>query len=351
VRASEAVDVEQARDELGAEPAPAEPAPAEPVVDAASTPRRESSQRLANVERLRILAMLEIVTFHVGGAIDQLDYRLPIIGGLGLPVFLLLNSAFNTTLTQRMGTRTFLDVKVARLVFPWVIWCCVYAGLVLAARLRHHEPLSETFSPWMLIGGTYAHLWFVPFALFGSLLIAGVQARTKAVSHRWMAGLALVAGAGVVLIDDWISRSRSLPLPLPQWLFALPSPLLGFALGRVLISADRALLRKLASALMAIAGLAIVLSWFGEVPAMAYRYSVSMALVSGSFLWPGGADGLSRRLTPLLFGVYLAHPLLVRLYQGVHLPLLPTALLGAVIFAASALLVEGLRRSPLRRLV
>jgi hypothetical protein len=47
----------------------------------------------------------------------------------------------------------------------------------------------------------------------------------------------------------------------------------------------------------------------------------------------------------------LTHPLLVRIYQGLHLPELPTAVLGAVIFAASALLVEGLRHSPLRRLV
>jgi surface polysaccharide O-acyltransferase-like enzyme len=345
------VELEQVRDEQGTECAPVERAPAKPAVDAADEPRREPSERLANLERLRILAMLEIVTFHVGGAVDQLEYRLPIIGGLGLPVFLLLNNAFNTTLSERMGTRKFLDLKVGRLLFPWVVWCCIYAGLVLATRLRHHEPLSETFSPWMLIGGTYDHLWFVPFALFGSLLIAAVQARTKAVSHRWMAGLALGLGAVLVLINDWIARSRSYPLPVLQWLFALPSPLLGFALGRVLIARERGLLRKLATVLAVVGALSIALSWQGEIPGMPRRYGVSMALVGAFFLWPGRADTLSRRLTPLLFGVYLTHPLLVRLYQGVHLPLLPTALLGAVIFALSALVVEGLRRSPLRRLV
>jgi surface polysaccharide O-acyltransferase-like enzyme len=117
------------------------------------------------------------------------------------------------------------------------------------------------------------------------------------------------------------------------------------------MSRDRALLRKLASVLVLVAAVAIVLAWFGEVPQMVRRYAISMALVGVAFLWPGRADGLSQRLTPLLFGVYLTHPLLVRLYQSVHLPLLPTALLGAAIFAASALLVEGLRRSPLRGLV
>jgi hypothetical protein len=63
--------------------------------------RARSSARLANVERLRLLAMFEIVAFHVS------EQRLPVLAGLGLPVFLLLNNAFNCTLAERMGTRAF----------------------------------------------------------------------------------------------------------------------------------------------------------------------------------------------------------------------------------------------------
>src|SRR5690349_1141900 len=129
--------------------------------------RPKPSERLANVERLRIVAMLEIVTFHVGGAVNDGVYRLPVVGGLGLPVFLLLNNAFNCTLSERRGTRAFLDAKVSKLLLPWLVWSGVYALLVVAEKLRHHEPISEAFTPWMIIGGTYTHLWFVPFALFG----------------------------------------------------------------------------------------------------------------------------------------------------------------------------------------
>jgi surface polysaccharide O-acyltransferase-like enzyme len=321
------------------------------VLSVPAPARREPAARLANVERLRIIAMLEIVTFHVGGAFDGIEYRLPIVGGLGLPVFLLLNNAFNTTLSERMGTRPFLDLKVTRLVLPWLIWCGVYAGLVVAEKLRHDEPLSDAFSPWMIIGGTYEHLWFVPFALFGSLLIAGVQTRTKGVQHRLMVAMMLGVGAAIVLIGGWISRSAHLEWPVAQWLFALPSPVLGFALGRVLLARDRPMLQKLALLLILIAAAALALTSTGAVPETARRYAVSMALVGLFFLWPGSVDAFSRRVTPLLFGVYLTHPLLVRLYQAAHLPELPTALLGGLIFVLSALLVEALRRSPLRRLV
>jgi surface polysaccharide O-acyltransferase-like enzyme len=321
------------------------------VIEPATPPRREPSERLANVERLRIVAMIEIVTFHVGGAVGAGDYRLPLAAGLGLPVFLLLNNAFNTTLSERMGTRAFLDVKVSRLVLPWLVWCAVYSAVVLAEKVRHHEALSEAFSPWMIVGGTYSHLWFVPFALFGSLLIALLQRRTRAVSHRLMAGLTLGIGAVILLVNARLVQSGRFDWPSVQWLFALPSPLLGFALGRVLMARERPLLGKLALLLTILAALTLALTWMVSLPEMTRRYAVSLALVSLFFLWPGPTDALSRRLTPLLFGVYLIHPLLLRAYQGGHLPEVPTPVLGVAVFAVAALLVEGLRRSPLRRLV
>jgi surface polysaccharide O-acyltransferase-like enzyme len=321
------------------------------VLSAPPTPRGKSSERLANLERLRIVAMLEIVTFHVGRAINDEAYRLPIIAGLGLPIFLLLNNTFNCTLSERMGTRAFLDAKVSKLVLPWLVWCGVYGVMVVAEKLRHHEPLSEAFSLWMIIGGTYEHLWFVPFALFGSLLIAALQARTQTVSHRRMAAITLATGAVVTIFGAWLLADDRIQWPVLQWLFALPSPVLGFALGRVLLSRERGLLVRLAGLLTLIGAASLALTFAGSVPEMARRYAVSLAVVSLIFLWPGRMDGLSRRLTPLLFGVYLTHPLLLRAYQGAHLPNVPVPLLGVLLFALSALLVEVLRRTPLRRLV
>jgi surface polysaccharide O-acyltransferase-like enzyme len=321
------------------------------VVRAPVAEPRKSSERLANVERLRIVAMLEIVTFHVGESIGSGSQRLPVVAGLGLPVFLLLNNAFNCTLVERMGTRKFLDVKVSRLLLPWLIWSAVYAAIIIAESVRHDEPLAERFSLWTLVGGTYTHLWFVPFALFGSLLLAGLQVRTRALPHPLMAGLACVAGAALAVAGAWLIEARTIEWPVLQWLFALPSPLLGFALGRLLLSEDPGLRRRATVALSLLAAVVVGLGLAWQTPEVARRYAVSMALVSLFFLWPGKADAVSKRFTPLLFGIYLTHPLLVRVYQAAHLPALPTALGGLLVFGAAALFTEGLRRSPLQRLV
>lgn len=312
---------------------------------------RASSARLANVERLRLIAMLEIVAFHVSGAVGAEQQRLPIIAGLGLPAFLLLNNAFNTTLSERMGTRAFLNVKVNRLLVPWLAWSLIYATVVVLERLRHGEPVAEAFGFWVLVGGTYDHLWFVPFALFGGTLLARVQARTRRLPHVPVALAALALGGLLVIVDAAVLQRNTIDWPVLQWLFALPSVFLGFALGRVVLAADRRFFSRLGW-VMTLLGVACVagsqaLGLFD----MSVRYAVSMALVTLAFVWPGRADALSQKLTPSLFGIYLIHPLVVRAYQAAHLPALSVPLLAVLVFAVAAVLVALLRRSPLKRLV
>jgi hypothetical protein len=107
------------------EPPPAAPPPAaaDPVEPGNPEPAKLSpakkAARLANVERLRVLAMLEIVRYH-----DHND-RLALIGGLGLPTFLLLTNMFNCTLSEKRGPGQFMADMRKRLVVPWVFWSWV----------------------------------------------------------------------------------------------------------------------------------------------------------------------------------------------------------------------------------
>jgi surface polysaccharide O-acyltransferase-like enzyme len=306
---------------------------------------RPKSPRLANVERLRLVAMLEIVAFHVS------EQRLPLVAGLGLPTFLLLNSAFNCTLSERMGTRPFLRVKVTRLLVPWLVWSLIYALVVLLQRLRHDEPLAEGFSAWMVVGGTYPHLWFVPFALFSGVFAALLRRATRERPAGGVVVASAAAGVVAVVVNAALLRAGTVEWPLLQWLFALPSSLLGFALGASLLAPTRAWLHGV----IALAGLGVVacgvlLPW-QTPPDMATRYAISLLLVGLSFIWPGRADPLSQRATPLLLGVYLSHPLVVRIYQATHWPEPPLALYALLVFAVSALIVVVLRRTPLKFLV
>jgi hypothetical protein len=172
--------------------------------------------------------------------------------------------------------------------------------------------------------------------------------------------LALVVGALVTLGNAWLLASGRIEWPWLQWLFALPAVPLGFGLGRAVLATDVRVRQRLAwlamvSLLVCVAlglagGLGRIWGW-PEPEEMVRRYAVSLALVSLAFVWPGVSDPVSLRLTPLLFGVYLSHPLVVRLYQATHLPELPLALFAALVFGVSALLVALLQRSPLRLLV
>lgn len=312
---------------------------------------RASSARLANVERLRLVAMFEIVAFHVSGAVGAEQQRLPIIAGLGLPVFLLLNNAFNTTLSERMGTRAFLKVKVNRLLVPWLAWSLIYASVVVLERLRHGEPVAEAFGVWVLVGGTYDHLWFVPFALVGGTLLARLQARTRRLPHLPVALSALALGGLWVVIDAALLQSNTIDWPLLQWLFALPSVFLGFSLGRVVLAGDRRFFSRLGGVTTLLGIACVAASEALGLFEMSVRYAVSMALVTLAFAWPGRADALSQKLTPSLFGIYLIHPLIVRAYQAAHLQVLSVPVLALLVFALAAALVALLRRSPLKLLV
>ena len=311
----------------------------------ATVERRAPTVRLANVERLRLIAMFEIVAFHVS------ERRLPIIAGLGLPTFLLLNNAFNCTLSERMGRAAFLRIKVSRLLLPWLVWSVVYAAVLVMETLRHGEPVAAVFSAWMIVGGTYDHLWFVPFALFGTLVVAWLQATTRQLPDRPVVFAGLGAGSALAALAALIFSRHSIEWPGLQWLFALPSPVLGFAVGRAVLGEDRKLLTQVATlACVAALGCSALAMGLTE-PDVGPRYMTSLAVLSLAFMWPGRADWISQRLTPLLFGIYLTHPLIVRIYQGLHLPTPPVALFAALVFAAAALLVIGVRRTPLRRLV
>jgi surface polysaccharide O-acyltransferase-like enzyme len=250
-----------------------------------------------------------------------------------------------------MGTRAFLNVKVNRLLAPWLMWSVIYAAVLVLERLRHDEPIADAFPLWVLLGGTYDHLWFVPFALFGGTLIAKLQEKTRQVPDRTAALSALGFGGLIVIIHALLLERHAIEWPVLQWVFALPSVFLGFAIGRAVLAADRRFFSRLGVALTLVAVACLIGSRWLAVPEMLVRYAVSMALVTLAFVWPGRADALSQKLTPLLFGIYLIHPLIVRVYQGVHLPSMPVALLAVLVFAAAAGVVALMRRTPLRRLV
>jgi surface polysaccharide O-acyltransferase-like enzyme len=306
---------------------------------------KAKADRLANVELLRVASMLEIVRFH-----DH-DDRLPWVGGLGLPSFLLLTATFNCTLTERRGLPKFLQDKRERLFLPWLFWSVVYGAFLALGALRHHQALGEVLSWDMILAGTSSHLWFVPFAMISALFVGFAQYSTRNLPDRAVAytGLALgcISLVGIAAIDD-----TGMAAPLPQWLLSTPSALFGFAMGRLLIAGRgkltvRAVLPVVACAL----GLLILCSavhW----EFLVWRYAVSLCVMVVAFLLPGKPDALSKFFSPLLFGIYLAHHFVADHFV-MKLPHMDHSFQGffVVDFAVTACFVWLLKRTPLSRFV
>jgi surface polysaccharide O-acyltransferase-like enzyme len=318
-----------------AAPAPAAPAVAKPVY--------VPSPRLANVERFRIIAMLEIVCFH------DTHGRIPLIAGLGLPTFLLLTNVFNCTLTEKRGFGPFVRDKFNRLALPWLFWSAVYGSFLVFGALRRGIPLGEVLTPNMLLTGTYAHLWFVPFALFCGVLVGSIQYATKNRYNWLIVSAAFVIGVALVLNAVRLN-GNTYEAPLPQWIFSLPAPFLGFVAGRAILTKDPIFLRNV---LWTMAGVAF-LGWLYTVAVTPdftlHRYAFSVLLVVAALTWAGKADPLSKYVAPLLFGIYLVHPIIEK--GLAKLPYIgDSQYLFLLDFVVTAFVVYGLKRTPLRRFV
>lgn len=304
----------------------------------------KKAERLANVERLRVLAMLEIVRYH-----DH-DDRLPFVGGLGLPTFLLLTALFNCTLTERRGASKFLADKRERLFMPWVFWSLVYGTMLVVSGIRHGESIGSVLSWQMILAGTSSHLWFVPFAMFSAGLVAGTHLLTRTAPDRLVGFIAMLIGA-IVLVTIGVMPEADRPAPIPQWLLSLPSAFFGFALGRlVLAEGNKPAVRDLVMiAIVALIG-AVYFQWF-QPNLLIWRYCVSLLLVFVVFSIPGKLDPVSKFLSPLLFGIYLAHHLISHRLL-VKVPFLEhSQYLFLVDFALTALLVHALKSTPLKRFI
>jgi surface polysaccharide O-acyltransferase-like enzyme len=102
-------------------------------------------------------------------------------------------------------------------------------------------------------------------------------------------------------------------------------------------------------ALLALAGALFGQLYFHSF--LVWRYAVSLLLVLAVLLRPGKTEPVSKFMSPLLFGIYLAHHLVAERLLS-HLPLIAhSQYLFVVDFVLTALIVRGLKETPLRRFV
>lgn len=298
--------------------------------------------RFINIDRLRVAALIEIVVFHV-------HHGTHVLGGFGLPTFLLFTSALNARRASPEPFLPFLARKASLFIPPWVAWCVAYAALQAVSSVRHGEPPFGWFEPWMLVRGTWDHLWYLPFALLIACVSNLLHHATARVRPIWVVSAGVLTGLPILAASHW--RHSALADVWGIWGMALPAVPFGVALGRCLAIPDfgRRARHLLVLGAVGFAGCLGVTVLWPETAAL--RYAAALAMATGAAVWPGHDDLVTRALTHLRFGMYLVHPLFIREYYALtgveHGRWVETV----AVLIASAVFVAILRLTPLRPIV
>jgi hypothetical protein len=296
--------------------------------------------RMANIDRLRLLALMEIVVFHTTGS--------HIFGGLGLPTFLLFTVALNARPRPSENGAGFAKRKAAMFLIPWAAWSVVYAVVQTAAPLARGADPFKWFEPQMLLVGTQTHLWYLIFALFASLAAFAGYRLTRHIGDT-----AVVAGGAalsclVMIPEHYLHVTESWAA---DWLLAVPAIPLGLALGRCVHTADARLRQKRTLMLITIVvpGMAI-LEWL-QIGYSAWRFALAIVPIAVAVTWPGRRDPVTTRLTGMRLGVYLSHMLIIGALHFVGAEAQHPALRSAAVVVGSFALTWMIMLTPLRWMV
>jgi len=254
---------------------------------------------LQNWDRLRVIAALDTVAHHLTGA--------HALFGFGLPLFLMLSVALSVARPGPPPTRRFVTRRIDRVVWPWLFWAAVLTALrTYFAVTTGHEPFGWVEWP-MVLYGPRIHLWFLPFVVVAGVLAHLIHLRSQGRHALLSAGIALVIGVALLPLPPRVL----LVWPFDQWLFSVPSIALGYALGRA-VSTERSLprLRLLLTSGYAAFGLlagAVVLL-FADTGPYVLRYVGGLGLLVVATWLPNTGDRITKRIAPLMLGVYMLHP-------------------------------------------
>ncbi|QDJ51773.1 acyltransferase [Bordetella hinzii] len=280
-----------------------------------------------------------------------------------VPVFVMISGALLLDPRRSLPPREFYQRRLARIQAPLVFWTLFY--LLWTTTLARWDAGYFDFSFWprkVAEGRPYYHLWYL-YMIVGLYLFAPVvrllYARSSVAGRKlWVVGI-----LGVAILDTLYRQALD---AAPGFFLTWFLPYLGyFIAGRMIFEGEWRIPRP---GLLLLAGIALTaggVAWLSNAQALNlyfYDYfSLTVPLMSlAAFQWFVDTPALPRlpALTPLTFGVYLVHPVLLDLAQRAGLAARDTGavwrlpLVAILVFCLSAAMVWALRQHRLtRRLV
>ncbi len=337
--------------------------------------------------------MMDIVSIHVAG-----DY---LLWGMGLPVFIIVAIALGVRKPALPGGSELPGAarkRAVRVLLPWVVWS-VFFGInrVFWAGVDPDKAAGGLFYPWMILGGTSMHLWFLPFIFAAELAVLGLLAPLR----RVPTGVVIAGALGLAIVcivwtgavydnaspiygpmsmtsDDYAERAALYGWTVRKsWLFGTASVCLGVALGRTLALSAGGSATPRRWLLTGAAGLwALYYVWanaennpviHGHAIWQWWRQMFALLLVAVAVQFTGKTPAWLMRVAVLTMGIYLLHGWIASQYGNICQLLYGTIIWDAiwridyvmqnryskvaVIWLATAGLVTLLRRSATLRRV
>jgi len=321
--------------------------PDESVHVATERAASRASERIQSLEVLRVLAIFGIVWFHSEGVPGRQ------FGYAGLPVFIMLSISLTVLSARRHPFGEFARRRAERLLVPWLFWSGVYL-LPAVVRAWQRGIVGDLLSISTVVGGTWIHLWFLPFAFAASLLVYPFHGKVHALRPGQVLALAATAACLAIVGSSFALAAGVGVWPVPQWVFSSPAVVLGFALGIGLAE------RKRSGQADPKAILLITLFAVGTCAALAalgrreltVPYSVGLVLLAAALFVDVPRSRVAQYVAPLTFGIYLIHPavgMVLRRLPGASS--MPTFGLLFLVFCISAALVAVVRATTLKRFV
>ncbi|MBC8105661.1 MAG: acyltransferase [Anaerolineae bacterium] len=326
---------------------------ARPTLASATVVRNES------VDVVRFFAAAGIVFVHATESAPLV--RWGNFFRFAVPFYLFASLYFQSLSLRRNPERTlprYAALRFRRLYLPFFAWSVIYLLAHDLKRVLSHDSLVS-LRPSMLWTGTEYHLWFLPFLLLASLVMAVVQ-RTflqQDRSLRWVA-IAVAIGSGLAFTQvpmpaSWGSTTDSSLISYMQWWRAISAACWAMAfawfmtLGPVIFAV---------TPVMGVAGIALVLACslkqvLNDIQLIPRGLTGLGCMLAALTPWRGPVVSWLARYGRYGYGIYLCHVLILEpmhvLSARLHLP--PSIPRDFVIFgfgfAGSLALVQMLGRS------
>ncbi len=301
-------------------------------------------RRFAELDALRVAACLAVVLIHTSaGWPGRIALALNQLARFSVPLFLLLSGFGHGGAPEERWPRA-LRRRLGRVLPPYLLWSVVYLLVDAAFGRPHAAPLRD-----LLCGTAYMHLYYI-FVLSQFLLLCPLLQRA---ATRWPCG-SLALSAAVSLAAQVLALAHlagRIALPFPPVLSFLPwlaFYMAGLYARRRVERGDGLPASVTIWALSAAVVLLTARRWpFLRVQTLRPDVTV-YALASFPLLWrlcerfPRLCRALGRA-SGLTFTIYLAHPLILRLWnewaapRGVYFPFWANwllALAGSISVAA-----------------